>query len=347
MKLESVKVALPSRKLSNDEIVSLIEQHSQDTFEGDLSKAIEQIRFALKYSGANDRYWLAEDETPIQLLHSAINNALEEAGCRKNDIDLLIYTGIGRGFLEPSAAYFVAQSLGMNRVQCFDILDACMSWSRAVSLSYTLLKTSVYQRIMIINAEFNLSIKKGVYPELFTLKNLEQITWSFPGYTLGEAATATILSADSEREWKFEFSSRPDLVSLCNVPLDGYEGFCYQNDYIGRNGIGCFTSFGNELHQKGANELIAIFNSLKTSLKEIHAVFPHASSKREWEKGGQLLGIQDLLWFIYPRCGNLVSASVPTGIALAATAKDIQRGDRLVCWVGSAGMSFCCYSFIY
>lgn len=347
MKLESVKVALPSQKLTNDDIVSLIEKHSQDIFEGDLHKALEQIRFSLKYSGASDRYWLAEGETPIQLLTNAINDALEQAECCKDDIDLLIYTGIGRGFLEPSAAYFVAQTLGMNRVQCFDILDACMSWTRAVSLSYSLLKTGVYKRIMIVNAEFNLSIKEGVYPQLFQLKSLEQITWSFPGYTLGEAATATILSADPEREWQFQFQSRPDLAFLCNVPLDGYEGFCSPNDYIGRNGIGCFTSFGNELHSKGALELLAIFKSLEIPLKEVRAVFPHASSKRDWEKVGQLSGIQHLLWFIYPHYGNLVSASVPTGIALAATAGDIERGDRLVGWVGSAGMSFGCYSFIY
>jgi 3-oxoacyl-[acyl-carrier-protein] synthase III len=347
MKIDAIQVIIPSQKVTNDDILALIKQHSQDTFKGNLDKTLEQIAFSLKYSGSNERYWLAEGETPIKLIHQAINQALDEAKCSQKDIDLLIYTGIGRGFLEPSAAYFIAQSFGMNQVQCFDILDACMSWTRAISLSYSLLKTGFYKRIMIVNAEFNLSVKKGVYPELFRLKNKEQITWSFPGYTLGEATTATIVSAAPQREWEFHFRSRPDYVSLCNVPLDGYEGFCHLDEHIGRNGVGCFTSFGNELHQKGATELLTIFKSLKTPIKEVRAVFPHASSKREWEKGGQFLGIKHLLWFIYPHYGNLVSASVPAGIALATAQGDIQHGDRLVCWVGSAGMSFACYSFIY
>jgi 3-oxoacyl-[acyl-carrier-protein] synthase III len=42
----------------------------------------------------------------------------------------------------------------------------------------------------------------------------------------------------------------------------------------------------------------------------------------------------------------VVSASVPAGIALAKEKGEIQRGDRLVTWVGSAGMSFSVCSFL-
>ncbi|MBF2006620.1 MAG: 3-oxoacyl-ACP reductase [Chlorogloeopsis fritschii C42_A2020_084] len=347
MKLESVKVVLPSRKLNNEDIVTLIQQHSEATYSGDLNKVLQDIRFSLKYSGAKERYWLDKGETPISLLSQAVNEALEEAECKKQDIDLLIYTGISRGFLEPGGAYFVANALGMDRVQCFDVLDACMSWTRALSLSYTLLKTGIYRRIMIVNAEFNLCGRKGVYPDLFSLNQYEQITWSFPGYTLGEAATATIVSADPEREWEFHFSSRTDLAHLCTAPLDGYEGYCHPCEYTARNGADRFTSFGFELHDRGAPELVSVFEQLKVPLKEIRAIFPHASSKLEWEKGGEYFGIPHLLYYIYPYCGNVVSASVPTGIALAFKQGQIQRGDRLVGWVGSAGMSFCAYSFTF
>ena len=50
---------------------------------------------------------------------------------------------------------------------------------------------------------------------------------------------------------------------------------------------------------------------------------------------------------LYPEYGNLVSASIPAGLATAIEGGLVRRGDRLAGWVGSAGMSFCAYDFCY
>lgn len=52
-----------------------------------------------------------------------------------------------------------------------------------------------------------------------------------------------------------------------------------------------------------------------------------------------------MLHHVYPDYGNLVSASVPTSLALAWQDGLVTRGQRLAGWVGSAGMSFAAYSF--
>jgi 3-oxoacyl-[acyl-carrier-protein] synthase III len=347
MKIEAIKAALPTKKLTNEDILALIEEYSTPIFAGDLKTALNKINFFLRYSGSDIRYWLDKNEKPIDLVARAFQEALTEANCDKDDIDLLIYTGIGRGFIEPAAAYHVAASLGLQRAECFDILDACMSWTRVLNIVYSLFQTGRYKRALIVNAECNMHFGGPVFPSVFQLPNIEAIEWSFPAYTLGEAATATIVSCAPDREWEFHFKSRPDLADLCNVPLDGYEGYCTPSQRIGLNGINKFTSFGVELHANGYQEFINIFKCLKAPIDEVRAIFPHASSKREWDKVAEALNIKHLLWHIYPTYGNLVSASVPTGIASAIKAGQIRRGDRIVGWVGSAGMSFCAYSFIY
>jgi hypothetical protein len=50
---------------------------------------------------------------------------------------------------------------------------------------------------------------------------------------------------------------------------------------------------------------------------------------------------------MYPDYGNLVSASVPAGLAVAIADGLVRRGDRLAGGVGSAGMSFAAYTFRY
>lgn len=347
MRIDSVKFVQPSRVLSNDDIVGLVRQHSTGTYKGDLEKALEMIRRLLERSGAEYRCWLGEGQKPLDLITQAAEEALEEADCDKQDIDLLIFTGVDRGFLEPANSYFVAHALGMDRVECFDVVDACQSWSRAVRISHSFLQNGSYNRILIVNGEFAMNGGGLVYPALFTLERLDQIAWCFPGYTLGEGATATVVSKDPKRHWHFQYSSRPDFAELCTIPLKGYERFCLPSNSIGLNGVGHFTSFGDEMLSTGIDEVVEVFQKLNPPRKELRAVFPHTVSKKATDNAADRLGIKHLMYTIYPRCGNLASASVPAGMALAVNEGIISRGDLIAGWVGSAGMSYSAYSFVY
>jgi 3-oxoacyl-[acyl-carrier-protein] synthase III len=211
-------------------------------------------------------------------------------------------------------------------------------------------------RALIVNAEFNMYPGGPGVPDLFRLREAAEIDWRFPAYTIGEAATATLLVNDPAREWEFHFSSRTDLADLCAIPERNYKGYCAlglansletSKERIGRNGPCRFTSFAAELSAHGTAEAINVFRKLSTPRGSIKKIFPHASSKRDWDNGAEILGVKDLLFHIYPHYGNVVAASVPAGIALAEEKGDIRRGDRLVTWVGSAGMSFSACSFIF
>ena len=174
---------------------------------------------------------------------------------------------------------------------------------------------------------------------------MEQIEWTWPAYTVGEAATATILSHQPDATWEFCFASKPDWADLCSIPTPGYEGYC--SGVLHGNGPGQFTSFGREMHRAGFAEALNVLRRLKVPMQEVRAIFPHASSKKTWDEGAKSLGVDHLLYHIYPRYGNVVSASVPAGMALAIAEGQIKRGDGIVGWVGSSGMSFAAYSFLY
>jgi len=350
MKLESVAVSFPSRKLTNDDIVTLIEEESKSTFEGNLNKALRQISLLLGYTGANERHWLDKGEDRMDYIVDSVKKALKDGDCNKKDIDLLIYAGVDRRLRGLGDAILVAKAVGMKNIQCFDILDACMSWTTAVEAAYALLNNQGYKHIMVVSAEFNQTRENGpAYPAIFRLRNLEQLEWTFPGFTVGEAATATILSHYPGSKWEFSFSTRSDLADLCTIPLPGYESYCALSDKIGRNGPYRFTSFGREMYEYGKPEAVNVFRELskKVPIEDIKAIFPHTSSKRDWDTGAKEVGVEKLLYNIYPEYGNVVSASVPAGMALAIQEGRIKRGDRIAGWVASAGMSFAAYSFIY
>jgi 3-oxoacyl-[acyl-carrier-protein] synthase III len=347
MRIDAVKVSFPSRVMDNQEILQLVRQHSQETFEGDLEYTIARISKALQFSGAQRRRWLAAGETPLACIRAAVTQALDEAGVAKQDVDLLVYVGIGKGFVEPGQSYIVAHALGMDRVECFDIIDACMSWTRAMQIAESFLQTKRHRRILIVNGEISTYEGGPLFPCNYRLRNAAELEWTFPSYTIGGAATATLVSADNDNPWTWSLTSRPDLADLCTVPTAGYPLFSSDAPKIGKNGVNRFTSFGKDLHAHARAPAVAAMREILARHDDIRHVFTHTSSFKEWAIFGQDVGVQEKIFPLYPEYGNIVSASVPAGIALAVEGGLVRRGDRLAGWVGSAGMSFSAYSFRY
>jgi 3-oxoacyl-[acyl-carrier-protein] synthase III len=347
MNIASVKSALPSRVVSNAEVIDLIRFHSKANIGAELEKVLHDIGYYLRFSGSQNRRWLAQGERPIDLLIEAIDGALAEGGARRQDVDLILYTGIGRGFIEPGNSYHVANALGLTSVECFDIIDACMSWVRALFVAETLLKGGLYRNILVVNAEFNVNAGDAVFPRVFALDSPAAVEWTFPAFTLGEAASATLLRAEGGAPAQFHFRSRPDLADLCNVPLRHHEGYARASPRASMNGAGAFTSFGADLHGEGRTEACAVLRALNLAPDTINTVFTHASSSREWESMARDVGLEGKIVHVYPDTGNLVSASIPTALNAAVANQRLARGDRFVGWVGSAGMSFAAFSAIY
>lgn len=339
MIIKGIAASLPSRQVSNEEVIDLIRHHSKAIFEGDLEHQLKIVLHLLKRTGLEERRWCNRHESPIDHVAMAVRKAFEQTYLRKEHIELLVYVGVGRGFLEPGNSHMIANALGFHHAQCFDIVDACMSWVRALELVDGLFKTGRYRNALVINAEFNTYKNGPLYPDNFALHNSEQITYTFPTFTIGEAATATLLTDDEPDNFKFHFTARPDLSELCTIPLHGYQRFCHPTDKIGKNGVLRFTSFGEALHKEGYNEITDIIKRTSKNTKS-NTVFVHASSKKEWDTFGSVAGVQDMIHHVYPKTGNLVSASVPTAMHDAIEKGALKRGDKVTLWVGSAGMSF-------
>jgi 3-oxoacyl-[acyl-carrier-protein] synthase III len=340
MKLDAVTAAVPSRLVTNDEVVGLLLRHSRPVFNGNLHEAAESVAFLLERSGAKRRYWLGSGESPLDLVQRAFDEALDSAGCERGEIDLLIFAGIDRGFIEPGNAYFVAAALGLDRVECFDISDACHGFSRSVNIVDALLRTGRYRRAVVVNAEFGMSEGGAVYPGLYTLRHETDLEWAFPAYTIGEVATVTILSAGGG-EWDFRFASRPDLAELCTIPVAGYDRWVPPGSKAGAAGLYQFSSFGGEMEEVAWEEIAKLFAGI--DINGVDAIFVHTAAARPWMVAAAERGLVDVLHNPYAEYGNVASAAIPLGVALAWGDGRIGRGDTLVACVGSAGMAFSVY----
>jgi acyl-CoA:acyl-CoA alkyltransferase len=337
--IKGIAASLPERRVTNEQLIDLVRQHSTGHFSGDLEHTLKLLLHILKRSGLVERRWCDRYESPIDHVAIAVREAMRRCYLRRQHIELLIYVGVGRGFIEPGNSHMMANALGFHKAHCFDVVDACMSWLRALDMVDSLFKTGKYKNALVINAEFFPYFGGRDIASPLVLHSADQIAYSFPTFTIGDAATATILYPQDPDNFDFNYSSRPDLSALCTIPLEGFENFCHPVPEIGKNGILGFTAFGEELHHNVEIEVTQLFNGIKHS-RDVDTLFVHSSSYREWDKYARSVGMGDKTFQTYPETGNLVSAAIPTAISQAVAQGKLNRGDRVGVWLGSAGMSF-------
>lgn len=343
MKIESIAVKIPSLKVTNQKILEMIDEHNPDGNPVTVKTYKRMIKHLLLKAGADVRYIRDKEkgERAATFIQEAMQEALDNSSVNKDEIDLLIYCGVGKGFIEPANAYFYANAMGMN-ASCFDICDACMSWIRALEVSYQFLQTGKYRKIMVINGEFN-AYEHG-YPELFKIKDLKQVKYTFPTYTIGEAASATILTP-SDNKWSFDYISKPEFSDLCNIPLESHGEFVNGSSRIALHGAHKFVSYGKEMIDHATiylKELIKDTLGDKSAMNQPDLYFPHAATSTAYLLGGEDIGIDpDRIWTeVFPSFGNLVSASVPAGLNGAIKAGRLNRGDNIILFPASAGMVY-------
>ncbi len=346
MKIESIGVRIPTRVITNDDVLKMLAQYSPEASVLLVKTYQRIVRGLFSAAGSQTRHIRDEEkgEKASTFITGAISDALEKASMTPGDIDLLIYCGVGKGFLEPANAYFYAQKMGMN-ASCFDIVDACMSWIRALEISYEFFKSGRYKHIMIANGEFN--IYHG-FPDNLKIRDLRQVEYTFPTYTIGEAASATILSP-SDQEWKFAYKSVPALADLCTIPLGGWDNFVEPSKRLGRNGLYNFVSYGRELFDAARTYLAPLVKELVKDLHDPDIYFPHAASDNAYLAASKdhSLPIEKMFAEVFPKYGNLVSASIPVGMDMALKSGRLQRGSKVVFCPASAGMVYSAVQFVF
>ena len=292
----------------------------------------ERTRSMFETSRTKIRYHRAVDETALNLGVRAGCTALVEAQMQPAEIDLLIYVGVGRGFIEPATANVFQSALGLVNATAFDVLDACASWMRALQIAQALIGAGTYRTVMIMNAECN----SREYGNLLC-KDVDDLDFRFPALTIGEAATATIVSAGGA-DFHFSFRTWGSEHVLCKIPLPNYLDYT-QGELRDNLTPLEFFSFGELILRSVFAKMIKHYQG-DPLLKQFTAdlTFGHSASDAMTDRVARCLGL-DPVYLTHSRFGNTVSASIPLGMAEARREGKLSPGMNILLGCGSAGIT--------
>ena len=345
MRILNISYALPSQEVSNENLIEeLVEKNRKNLSSQELENVETRMRKLFKMSGTVTRYHRGLGERALDFGVKAGKAALKKAGVKPEDVDLLIYAGVARGWIEPATANLFQSELGLKSATCFDVMDACASWIRSLAIAKSFLAQKVYKLVMILNCEFTFREYAN-----FDFKSSGDLENAFSVFTIGEAATATLLiSNGSEDDSVFSFKTWGDKHGLCKIPLPNMDDFSPNNSSDGLKPMSFFTMPG-ELLSFTVRKLVSHFKETQAIASKVHDIFiGHAVSVASTSKVVKLLGLDPSRVFeTHARFGNTVAASLPLALAVAEAEGRLVRGMRVLLLMGSAGVSTAVGSFRY
>ena len=348
MRIASVACELPKTVFTNNDVIQLVDETSREGFDGDFDKTLKLIKGLLRKTGIRERRMLLPDEKPFDYIQRAVHKALHDAELEIGDVDMVIHASVDRRVAEPGMSFFIANALGMHSAQCFDVLEACSSWTRAASIAQGYLHSGMAKKVLIVTAEFGLH--EGEWGrKTYKINSMQDLEYSYASYTLGESTTATILSAE-DKPWEFVNETANQYSELCVMPIDvtREDTMLYGDVSMKGQGAKKFACSAIKMAEAGVEYGRRVFlDRYRDQMDDLKMVIPHSHTYHGWKDQAEAHGMDVPFYFIFPKTGNLITGSIPGALAMAVEDGSLQRGDRVAAWMAAAGMTFTSFDFVY
>jgi 3-oxoacyl-[acyl-carrier-protein] synthase-3 len=274
-------------------------------------------------TGVKERRIADPDVTTSDLGYEASIKALDMAGLKVGDLDLIILTTITPDTCCPSGANWLQAKLDAPRAVTFDVTAACSGFIFGLNVAEQYLKTGAAKRILVVAAE--------VMTRTLNWKDRKTcILW-------GDGAGAVVLTRGK---------SGPEVLST-HLHTDGKNG----QDLLMPGGGSRTTPISHESVDKGLHTLnmieanasfrVAVRHFIETikeaahhnqvDVADIDWFIPHQANIRMFQSIAKTLNIpMEKFYLTLHKYGNISSASC--AIALDAAVRDGSiRKDHLVC----------------
>jgi 3-oxoacyl-[acyl-carrier-protein] synthase-3 len=256
----------------------------------------------------------------VDMSLEACDRALSAAdGVSTADIDLVIYCGISRKYVEPATATAIHGRLGLRNAMAFDVSDACLGFIDGWMIADTMIATGRATTALVVAAETlshygDLAMKAlraGAAPDLH-----------FAALTLGDGAAAAILAPRKEVGEGF-------LVGLRETHGE-HHGLCVITDTESP-----MLSGSNRLLREGLRNFRRsaekVLEASRWKASDLDLVVPHQASAHTIEHGRRELGIgHDKVAVTLDRYGNMASVAVPYALASAVDAGRVGPGSKVL-----------------
>lgn len=273
-------------------------------FEGFLDTSDEWIS---KMTGIKERRWSRDDQDTSDLAYEASKKAIEDAGIKPNDIDMIIVATATGDMPFPSVANILQEKLGTGKVPTMDQLAACSCFMYSMITAKQYVQSGDYKNILVVGAD--------------KLSKITDLTDRSTAVLFGDGAGAVVIGEVSEGRGIISYEM-------------GSDGSCGKYLYLNKE-TGKLVMNGREVFKFA----VRIMGEASTRVVEkaglesddIDMFIPHQANIRIMESARERLGIErEKMSVSVNRFGNTSAASIPLSIQQELENGRIKDDDTLV-----------------
>ncbi|MEO8845116.1 MAG: beta-ketoacyl-ACP synthase III [Kofleriaceae bacterium] len=290
-------------------------------------------------TGIEERRWVVPGETGAGLAAKASREALERAGLRADQLDLIIYATLSPDVYFPGTGVFLQRELGIGHtnIPCLDIRQQCTGFIYGLSIADAYIRTGNFKHVLVVGSEIH---STGL--DVSTRgRDVTVIFGDGAGAVVLGVATddkhmllSTHIHADgteAEILWTETPASR-------NHPRLSNEDLIAGKQYPSMKGKNVFKHAVTRIPQAIMEGMKA--NGIK-AVTDIDMVIPHQANLRINQMVAQMMGLPfEKMHNNIQKYGNTTAATIPICMHEAIELGKIKPGD-LVCLVAfGAGLTW-------
>ena len=293
----------------------------------DLARAMDTTdEWIRTRTGIEERRWVREGETGVDLAHRATAGALEMAGLEARSLDAIVYATSTPDHFAPGNGVFLQRRLGVGTIPALDVRAQCSGFLYALSVAEAWIRTGQYQRVLVIGAE----IQSTGMDVTTRGRNTAVIFADGAGaVVLGPAETPDrgILAFDLHSDGDLAEKLWVDLPGSMYHPRVSPEQLAEGRHFLEMDGKEVFRHAVARMPES----VRAVLASIGADLGAIKLLLSHQANLRISEMVQRDLGLRDdQIYNNIQRYGNTTAATIPIALDECVRAGRVAPGDLIV-----------------
>ncbi len=295
---------LPPRRLSNADLVAQLAARGIETSDD----------WIVERTGIRARHFAGDGVAASDLAAAAARQALEAAGCRAEDVDLIIVATSTPDMVFPSTACIVQAKLGAHGCAAFDVQAVCSGFVYALTVADALIRTGSARRALVIGSE--------VFSRILDFDDRTTCV------LFGDGAGAVVLeAADAPGLLATDLHADGRHVGILCVPGTVSGGRVLGDPLLKMDGQAVFKLAVGVL-DSAARTVLA---KSGRCAEDVDWLIPHQANIRIMQSAARKLRLPpERLVVTVDQHGNTSAASIPLALDAAVRDSRIRRGDTLL-----------------
>jgi 3-oxoacyl-[acyl-carrier-protein] synthase-3 len=295
---------LPPRRVTNADLAAQLGAQGVETSD----------QWIVERTGIRARHFAAAGVTCSDLGVHAARQAMEAAGVRSEDIDLIIVATSTPDMVFPSAACILQHKLGIAGCAAFDVQAVCSGFVYALTIADSMIKSGSATRALVIGAE--------VFSRILDFSDRTTCV------LFGDGAGAVVLEAsDTPGILASDLHADGKHVGILCVPGTVSGGKVLGDPLLKMDGQAVFKLAVGVLEDAAR----AALKKAQRSEADIDWLIPHQANIRIMQSTAKRLKLpMDKLIVTVDQHGNTSAASIPLALDDAVRSGKVKKGDTLM-----------------